>query len=131
MTQIIPTEDQEAETLAKWLWANKYSFTHIGNESGQRGTKNIVLMMAKKQRLWVSKWFPDYCVILKRGSLLFIELKRKKRVLKSWKLGKSPSVVSEEQQQWVAELNTIPNVQAEVCYGSEEAIWVIERLEEV
>ncbi len=51
MTQIIPTEDQEAEALAKWLRANKYSFTHIGNESGQRGTANIVRMMKKKKKL--------------------------------------------------------------------------------
>ncbi len=129
--KIIPTEDQEAEILANYLRANQYIFTHIGNESWQRGTKNIVLMMAKKQRLWVNKWFPDYCIVLKRWSLLFIELKRKKRILKNWKLWKSPSVISKEQKKWIAELNKIQNIQAEICYWSDEAIRVIERIEGV
>jgi hypothetical protein len=30
---MIPTENQEAETLSQWLKAYKYKFTHIANES--------------------------------------------------------------------------------------------------
>lgn len=125
----LPTEDQEAEQLANWLRSNNYNFTHIWNESWQRGTKNIIIMMAKKKKLWVSKWFPDYCIILKRWALLFIELKRQKKVLKSWKLWASPSVISNEQIEWLKSLNIVSNVQAELCYWAEESINLINRLE--
>jgi hypothetical protein len=37
-------------------------------------------------------------------------------------------VVSPAQQQWIETLNTVPNVQAYVCYGSDEAIAVVIRL---
>ena len=124
-----PTEDKEAEALAKRLKLNNYTFTHIWNESWQRGTKNIIIMMAKKKRLWVSKWFPDYCIILKRWALLFIELKRQKKVLKSWKLWASPSVTSNEQLEWLKALNNIPNVQGEICYWATESIELINKIE--
>lgn len=47
----VPVEDVETESLAQWLRLSKYKFAHIGNESGQRGTKNIIAMMAKKKRM--------------------------------------------------------------------------------
>ncbi len=125
----IPTEDQEAEQLANWLRNNNYTFTHIWNESWQRWTRNIIIMMAKKKRLWVSKWFPDYCIILKRWALLFIELKRQKKLLKSWKLWASPSVISNEQIEWLKSLNNVANVQGEICYGAGESIDLINKLE--
>lgn len=66
MQEVIPKEDIEAECLAQWLRLNKYKFAHIGNESGQAGTHNIIKMMAKKKRMGVSPGFPDYCIVLKR-----------------------------------------------------------------
>lgn len=119
------TENQEWEALANWLRVKKYKFTHIWNESWQRGTRNIIIMMARKKRLWVSKWFPDYCIILKRGSLLFIELK-KSRWPQGWLNG---SVISEEQIEWVEKLNEVPNIQAEICHWAKESIELIERIE--
>jgi len=47
----VPVEDVETESLAQWLRLAKYKFTHIANESGQRGTVNIIAMMAKKKRM--------------------------------------------------------------------------------
>lgn len=46
-------------------------------------------------------------IILKRNSLLFIELKRQK---------KSLSKVSKEQKEWIKALNDISNVEAVVAY---------------
>lgn len=79
--------------------------------------------------MWVSKWVPDYMLILKRWSLLFLELKRQKKILKSWKIGASPSIVSEEQKVWVEKLNNIDNVWAFIAYGCDEAIKIIEEQE--
>ena len=125
----IPSEDQEAYQLANYLRLNNYKSTHIWNESAQSWTKNIIIMMTKKKRMWVSKWFPDYCIILKRWALLFIELKRQRRKLKSWKLWASPSVISPEQVEWIKELNALPNIWAEIAYWSEDAIRIIEEYE--
>jgi len=47
----VPVEDVETESLTQWLRLSKYKFTHIANESGQRGTVNIIAMMAKKKRM--------------------------------------------------------------------------------
>lgn len=118
----IPLEDIEAESLATWLRFKHYKFTHIWNESGQRGTINIIKMMEKKKRLWVSTWFPDFCIVLKRWSLLFIELKRQRKKLKNWELWASPSRVSDEQKEWVATLWSIENIMACICYWWEDAV---------
>jgi len=47
----VPKENWEAEAFATWLKNKGYKFTHIGNESGQKGTKNIIIMMARKKRM--------------------------------------------------------------------------------
>lgn len=122
-------ENLEAEKLAQWLRYNQYRFTHIWSEAWQRGTANIIAMMARKKRMWTSPWFPDYCIILKRSSLLFLELKRPRPILKSWKLWASPSKVSEEQEGWIEALSRIDNVEAMICYWADESIKLIETLE--
>ncbi len=83
--------------------------------------------MARKKRLWVSKWFPDYCITLKRWSLLFIELKKSR-----WpKWGLNWSTISEEQIEWCNELSNIPNIQAEICHWAKESIELIARIENI
>ena len=128
---MIPSEDIEAEILANWLRFKKYTFTHIANQSWQYWSKNIIIMMNKKKKMWVSKWFPDYCIILKRRSLLFIELKRQRKILKSWKLWASPSIISEEQKEWIRKLNEIDNIWAFIAYWADEAINIIQEQEKL
>lgn len=125
---MIPTEKQEWEKLANILKAKQYKFTHIANEIWISG-KVWMLVNKNKKLQWLSKWFPDYCIILKRWSLLFIELKRQRKILKSGKLWASPSIISKEQIEWLEALNKIPNVEAHICYGCDEAIVLIEKLE--
>lgn len=126
---MIPTENQEAEVLANWLRIKQYTFTHIANESWLP-PRVAMLASARKKRMWLSPWVPDFMIILKWGGLLFIELKRKKKVLKSWKLWASPSKVSDEQIEWIEKLNTIYNVQWVFAYWAEEAIKIIWEFEE-
>lgn len=119
------TESQETIMLANWLKVYNYLFTKNPNE-----TFTKFYNVKRKNRMeWVSKWVPDMMIILKRWSLLFIELKRAKKVLKSGRLSTSNSKVSEEQKLWVSELNKIQNVEACVCYGALEAIALIQELE--
>lgn len=121
-------ENLEAENLARWLRWNNYTHSHLANESGLP-PKVAMLASIRKKRMWVTKGVPDYLIILRRGSLLFIELKRPCPLLKSWKLGKSPSVVSEEQKDWIEKLSRIDNVEACLAYGCKQAIEIIEHLE--
>ena len=121
----VPLESFEQEKLANWLDANNYIFSAIRNESDYNNIKK----WAKRKREWVRKWISDFCIILKCWALLFIELKRQRKVLKSGKLGASPSKVSEEQIRWIDACNEIDNVWAVVCYGADEAIDYIKWLE--
>ena len=114
--EITPLETIEQQALAHYLRANGYVFYKSPSETFTKSWSQ-----KRKNKLeWVTKWYPDITIILKRWSLLFIELKRKK---------KSLSRVSNEQKFWISELNNINNVQAEVCYWAEEAIRLIEELE--
>ena len=121
-------ENLEAENLAQWLRANKYRFSHLANESGLPPKVAMIAAMRKK-RMWVSRWVPDYMIILKRWALLFIELKRPRNILKNGKEWASPSTISDEQKEWVEELSIIDNVDAMICYGAKEAIKLIEIME--
>lgn len=125
MQDIIPLENLEQEKLANYLRANEYLFYKSPSE-----TRTPSWKQKRKNKLeWVTKWFPDTMIILKRWSLLFVELKRQKKVLKNWKLGASPSVVSEEQIKWQKELSSIKNVCSLICYWADEAIQKIKELE--
>lgn len=111
-----PLETEEQQTLAHWLRLNNYIFYKSPSETFTKSWKQ-----KRKNKLeWVTKWFPDLTIILKRWSLLFIELKRQ---------SKSLSRVSEEQKFWIEELNKIKNVEAKVCYWAKDWIRIIEEME--
>lgn len=120
-------EDAEAIALSHWLTTHKYRFTHIANESGLP-PKVAMLVSKKKKRMGVSPGFPDYLILLKRGSFLFLELKRsltQKDYRKDGNLLKNAPHASEEQQCWLSMLDAIENAQASLAYGKNEAIMII------
>lgn len=121
----VPLESVEQVALTNYLQANWYTFSAIRNESDF----NNIAKWAKRKREWVRKWIPDFCIILKRKSVLFIELKRQRKVLKSGKLWVSPSKVSEEQLNFIWKLNECDNVSWEIAYWAKEAIKIIESYE--
>ena len=133
LTQMNPTEDQEAEALAQWLALKRLPFFHVANESG-RG-RAAMLRTAKMKRMGQAKGVPDYFVIIPAkwaqydltkpadeddksfmfaSRLVAIELKRKKG-----------GRVSPEQKEWLEILNDA-GVEATVCHGFEEAKQFIE-----
>ena len=111
-----PLESIEQQILANWLEINGYTFSAIRNESD---THSFYAWL-KRKKSWVHKWVPDFMIILKRNSLLFIELKRQK---------KSLSKVSKEQKEWIKALNEVTNVEAVICYWAERAIELIQEYE--
>lgn len=101
-----PTEHEECVVFKQWLELKGLKFTHIPNETRTpyRG------VWQKNKAIGVVRGFPDYCVLVTKG-ILFIEMKRV-----------SGGNLSPEQAEWIAELNKIPNVEATVCKGADEAI---------
>ena len=124
----VPIEEIEGQLLANWLKQHWYRFSHIANEIGISG-RVWMLVNARKKRQGLSPWFPDYCIILKNWSLLFIELKRQCPIGKKGQKLKSPSDISDEQIIWVRILQEIDNVEAHFCFGYEEAKNLIMKLE--
>lgn len=123
----VPKESVEQEQLANWLDMNWYKFSAIRNESDTRS-----FYKWKQRKLsGCRKWIPDFCILLKRKAVLFIELKRQRPELKNWKKWKSPSVVSPEQIEWNTAINEIDNVSACISYWYKEAIQHIQEHEQL
>lgn len=109
-------EALEQANLVLRLEYKGYTYTSIPNSTYTQSIKQKIL----NKMTWLNSWLCDLLIILKRWSLLFLELKRAK---------KSLSKVSKEQQEWINNLNNINNVEAIICYGCEEAIEQIKFLE--
>lgn len=125
-------EEAEQVEVVQWLEVNRYRFTAFPHETYTKSwsQKN------KNTRMGVKAGVPDLMILLKRGAILFIEMKAPKLKLKNgtwkenWREGAdSRGGVKFYQKEWIEALNDINYVQAEVCYSSEEAIELIKRLE--
>ena len=127
----VPSENYESEKLANRLRWKNYMFTHIANESWLP-PKVAMLAAKRKQRMWLSPWFPDFCIILNINALLFIELKKQRSRKKNWDFKALSSdwiKISDKQIEWCNRLNQCANVQAEICYWADEAKKLIKRIE--
>ena len=121
----LKNEALEQANLVLWLEKNNYTYTAIPNSTYTKSFKQKMM----NTLTGVKPWLCDMLIVLKNWWLLFIELKRLKKVLKSWKLSTSNSSISENQQEWIDALNNINNIQAEICYGCDESIEIIKRIE--
>lgn len=113
----VPLESAESEWLANRLDNLDYTFSAIRNESDRKS----FYKWKARAKSWVRKGIPDFCIILKRKMMCFVELKRQRPLLKNWTLWKSPSKVLPEQIKWIKELNLIPNTKAKMCFWYKEA----------
>lgn len=110
---MLPTEQQESESLAAYLRVKGYKFTHVPNETGSDPAARRRAIRMK--RAGTSKGFPDYLIIVK-DTLLFVELKRKKG-----------SKTSPEQREWLEQLSKT-GAHCIIARGAHEAIEYIETL---
>jgi hypothetical protein len=113
MTLPLPSEELEQATFVQWLELKGIPFSAIPNSTYTTSWKQ----KAKNTRTGLRPGLPDLLLVLPYSCLVFIEMKKQKR-----------GVVSVAQKQWIETLNTVPNVQAYVCKGADEAIEVVERL---
>jgi len=115
------SEAWEQQQLCSRLDINWYVYTAIINDmwTSSFAQKN------KAKALWLKPWMSDMIIILKRGNVLFLELKKAK-----WKRGwNNWSVVSEHQLFWQEKINECSWSQYVIGYGYKQAIEEIELLE--
>ncbi len=110
-----PLEADEAKVFVAWLRVHGLLFYHAPSETGS--SPEARRRAVRMKQAGTVKGYPDYCVVLPYTGLAFIELKRQ-----------YGSHTSPEQREWIAALNTVPGVQAEICRGAEAAIAFVSRL---
>lgn len=104
MKTLVPSEDFEQTLFVEWLESNGYKYTSIPNSTFTRSWKQL----AKNKRNGLKPGLPDLLIVLKKKSLLFVEMKRTRG-----------GRVSPEQREWIAALNSIENCSAVVATGCE------------
>lgn len=116
MKEVIPTEYEEACTLADWMEWSGLKYSHIPNETYTKSFKQKM----KNKNQGVKKGIPDYICIIpteksktNKAEIVFIELKRKKR-----------GVVSKEQKEWIEAINEA-GVDAHIAKGADQAIEIL------
>lgn len=110
---MIPTEADEAKQLVAWLRIKGIKFHHSPNETGQSPEARRRAIRMKQQG--TSSGYPDYTILIPTVGIIFIELKRLKN-----------STTSQNQKDWIAAINEVPNCQAFIAKGAEEAIRIVE-----
>lgn len=107
----VPTENSEQKLLVQWLQLSGIKHWRTPNETYTKSYKQ----KANNKALGVVPGIPDLFVVIPNVGLLAIEMKRLKR-----------SVTSPAQKEWIALLNTLPGIQAFICFGFEDARRTIE-----
>ena len=124
-----PSETVEQQKLVQYLRFKKiFHFAPMNENKQSFSNRTVALKLeAKAKSMGKMKGVSDVIVMLP-NKILFIELKRARKRLKSGKLSVSHTKVSDEEKSF---LNTINGefckyASAYVCYGAKEAIEVIE-----
>jgi len=110
---MIPLERDEQIAFVEWLEFKKIKFSAISQSTYTKSWKQRV----GNKKLGQRKGLPDMIIYLSekqtknKNIVLFVEMKRIKG-----------GVTSPEQKEWIRCLNTVDNIQAQVCKGSKEAI---------
>ena len=122
-----PLETLEQQKLFQWLRVkNIFSFS-IPNGSILKGNQvQRAIQMRKLKAEGLEVGASDVVVMLK-DKILFIEMKRQPKTLKSGKKSYANSIVSPDQKAFIMNVDKFEYARAFVCYGAEDAIKVIER----
>ena len=122
----LPTEDMEQEELVKWLIKNNYFFFSTKNENNQSFNNRLVAIKieAKAKARGKIKGTPDLCIFTD-NTIVFMELKRQKPILKSGKLGKATNDATKEQLEFLAKVNDYFYAYGVVAFGCDDAVRIL------
>ena len=116
------TEAQEQEALVEWLRIKRiFFFAPYQENPGSFLNKQVAVIQGRKARKMGKMPGVSDLVVLLDTKILFIELKRARKQLKSGKMSTSHTKVSSAQESFITEVSKYPYVRAKVCYGFLEA----------
>ena len=110
------------EQIALHTWCKIKGLHSFAVPNG--GTRHMLEAVNLKKE-GVTKGVSDYVVLLP-NKILFIEMKRKRKVLKSGKLSTSNSKTSIEQLAFIDRVNKLDYAEGRVCFGFLESKAFIE-----
>ena len=121
------TEAQEQIMLINYLKAKKiFHYANVNENQMSSISKAMAIRVgAKHKALGKLAGLSDICCLLKH-KILYIELKKAPRKLKSGKFSTSHVKVSDNQKVFIDKVNEFDYVSARVCYGYKESIEFIE-----
>lgn len=111
-------EDRAQYEVVTWCEAQGLAIFHVPNSTW---TKSI-MVRTRNGLLGVRAGVPDLWIIIPGVCLLVIEMKQAKVP------GKHANYPTAAQREWLKRLNDIPNIVAAACYGSAEAIKLVQSL---
>lgn len=119
----VPEEKDEQKAVVEWLRIMGIRHYAITNENQGSFTNRRVAMIqeGKARAMGKVKGIPDLCIFL-IDRVLYIEMKRQMKKLKSGKLSNAHSKPTDEQLDAIEWINEYPYSEAIVCYGAKEAI---------
>jgi hypothetical protein len=122
----IPSEEEEQKALIKWLKKNNYFFFANVNENKQSFTNKFLAtkIEAKSKSMGKVKGVSDLCVFTE-NTIVFIELKKQRPVLKNGSLGVAVSKPTEEQMQFIAKVNGFKYAYGFIAFGCDECIKIL------
>jgi hypothetical protein len=134
-------EEAQCIMFTQWLEMNRLKFTHIVNEvsfgalsNTPQGQLTARIQGAKLKKLGKSSGVPDYMILTPKGTV-WLEMKipslkpKKGHWNEGWKpMQQSRAGVSRQQKDWIDAINEVPGTQADVCFGSIDAIEFVTRI---
>ena len=124
----LPSEEEEQKALIKYLKKNNYFFFANVNENKQSFTNKslAVKIEAKSKSMGKVKGVSDLCVFTE-NTIVFIELKKQRPILKSGKLGKPTNDATAEQVEFIAKVNGFKYAYGFVAWGCDECIKILSK----
>lgn len=122
----IPSEEEEQKALIRYLKKNNYFFFANVNENKQSFTNKLLAtkIEAKSKSMGKVKGVSDLCVFTD-NTIVFIELKKQRPVLKSGKLGKPTNDATTEQMEFIAKVSEFKYAYGFIAFGCDECIKIL------
>ena len=122
----IPSEEEEQKALIIYLKRNNYFFFANVNENKQSFTDKLLAtkIEAKSKSMGKVQGVSDLCVFTE-NTIVFIELKKQRPVLKNGSLGIPTSKPTTEQMQFIAKVNGFRYAYGFVAFGCDEAVKIL------
>lgn len=124
----LPDEKTEQIELINYFKKNNYFYFSIGNENNHSflNKQLAIKIEAKNKAMGKIKGVPDLCIFTE-NTIIFLELKRQRPILKSGKLGIPTNKPTEEQMQFIAKANRYKYAHGFIAYGCDDAIEFINK----